>query len=111
MNARSDGRPGRGRGRKSSGKQPAYARALRLRHIKPGPWACLLFLEGSIAVAVVLALADVVSFWAVLVLPVAVAIAVKLNDVVAGALPAEAAAGPAERRTSARESAPANDEA
>lgn len=77
-------------------KRPIYARVLRLKHIRPGPWWCFLFLEGSIAVAGVLVLADRVNVWALVVMPVGVAIAVKLNDVIAGALPPAAGAPPRE---------------
>ncbi len=78
--------------------RPFYARVLRLRHIRPGVVACFVFLEGSFAVAAVLALAGLVSVWAILIVPVVVAIAVKLNDVVAGALwpsPAPVGSSPA----------------
>lgn len=69
-----------GRGR------PLYARALRLRHINPGGVLCFLYLEGTLALAVLLALAEQVSWWALAVLPLTVAAMVKFNDVVAGAL-------------------------
>jgi hypothetical protein len=45
-----------------------------------------MFLEGVIAVAVLLALADVASIWSLLVLPVVVAVVVKAHDVLVGAL-------------------------
>ena len=67
-------------------RRPLYARLLRLRHIHPGASACFFFLEGSIALAGLLVLAGLVSAWALIVLPFAVAAAVKLNDVVAGGL-------------------------
>lgn len=91
-------RDGRGSRAGDSGadKPPLYARLLRLKHIRPGPWWCFLFFEGSLAVAGVLVLAGWVSPWGLLVLPVGVAIAVKLNDVVTGALPP---AGAKARRT------------
>ena len=63
-----------------------YARLLRLRHIRLGPLASFVLFEGSILVAVLLALAELVEGWGVLVSPVAVASMVKLNDVVAGVL-------------------------
>lgn len=65
---------------------PMYARWLRLRHLRPGSVACFFFLEGAIALAGLLILADKVSAWALLVLPLIVALVVKLNDVVAGAM-------------------------
>ncbi len=66
-------------------KQPVYSRILALHHIRPGSVACFMFLEGSLAVAGLLVLAGF-NIWALLVLPIAVAMAVKLNDVVAGAM-------------------------
>ncbi len=66
--------------------RPLYHRALRLRHVRPGPLATFLLFEGSVMAAIVLALADIVTGWGVLVIPVAVAVMVKLNDVVAAAL-------------------------
>lgn len=59
---------------------------LRLRHLQPGSVACFLFLEGSIVLAAILAFAELVSWWAVIVVPLTVAAMVKLNDYVAGKL-------------------------
>jgi hypothetical protein len=42
--------------------------------------------EGSIALALLMALTELVSWWVVLVLPLAVAGMVKLNDLIAGTL-------------------------
>jgi hypothetical protein len=70
-------RPGR--------RAPLYARVLRLRRLRPGPVLCFVFLEGSVAFAVLLALAGLASWWTVLALPVAVAVMVKVNDLVAAA--------------------------
>ncbi len=77
--------------------QPLYARMLRLRHLSPSGFLCFVFLEGAVALGILLALAELVSWWGVLVLPVTVAAMVKLNDVVAGALtrPAGSAAASA----------------
>jgi hypothetical protein len=74
--------------------QPLYARMLRLRYLSPSGFLCFVFLEGAVALGFLLALAELVSWWGVLVLPITVAAMVKLNDVVAGALsrPAVAAA-------------------
>lgn len=69
-------------------RRPMYARVLRLRQLHPSGLLCFLLFEGMIALAVLLALAELVSWWGVLVLPVAVAAMVKLNDVIAGALAA-----------------------
>ena len=64
--------------------RPLYARALFLRNINPGPIMCFLFFEGSFALGAAFALAGLVHWWALLVLPATVAVMVKLNDVVAG---------------------------
>jgi hypothetical protein len=58
------------------------------------------FFEGAIALATLLALAELVNWWAVLVLPTAVAAMVKINDVIAGFGVRSAAV-----RTAAREAA------
>jgi hypothetical protein len=62
-----------------------YARALRLRHVRPGGLMSFLLFECVIALAVLLALAELVSWWAVALLPAAVAAMVKINDLVSGA--------------------------
>jgi len=67
-------------------RRPLYARMLRLRHLKLRPALAFLFLEGSIATGVLLALADIVNGWGIVAVPVAVAAMVKLNDVLAGIL-------------------------
>lgn len=66
-------------------RPPLYARVLRLRHIRPSAALCFVFFEGSIALGVLLALTEIVSWWVVAILPLLVAAMVKLNDVVAGA--------------------------
>jgi hypothetical protein len=66
--------------------RPLYARVLRLRHLKPSSTLCFVFLEGSIALGIVLALAELVDPWGVIVLPLSVAAMVKINDTVAGAV-------------------------
>ena len=84
--------------RAESLQQPFYARALRLRHLAPSGLLCFVFLEGAVALGVLLALAELVSWWGVLALPVTVALMVKFNDLVAGALsraPAQAMAAAA----------------
>jgi len=74
--------------------QPLYARMLGLRHVTPSGFLCFVFLEGAVALGFLLALAELVSWWGVLVLPITVAVMVKLNDVVAGALTKPLPAGP-----------------
>jgi hypothetical protein len=71
--------------------QPLYARMLRLRHLAPSGLLCFVFFEGAVALGVLLALAELVSWWGVLVLPATVAGMVKLNDVIAGMLARQAA--------------------
>lgn len=67
-------------------KLPLYWRLLRLRHVHPNGWQRALLADLPIAVAVVLVLADVASAWTLLALPVAVALAVKANDLLVGLL-------------------------
>ncbi len=66
--------------------QPLYARMLGLQYMAPSGFLCFVFLEGALALGFLLALAELVSWWGVLVLPLSVAVMVKLNDVVAGIL-------------------------
>lgn len=65
---------------------PLYARVLRLRHLRPNGLTCLLFFEGSLVVGGLLALAELIPWWGMFVLAVAVAVMVKVNDVVAAAV-------------------------
>ncbi|MEO3779033.1 hypothetical protein ABGB16_19725 [Micromonospora sp. B11E3] len=78
--------------------RPLYARALGLRFVNPGGVLCFLFFEGSVALAVLLALAELVTWWAVLILPAAVAAMVKLNDMVAEVVVRAAALVPEQER-------------
>jgi hypothetical protein len=63
---------------------PLYARVLRLRRIRVGGLASFLFVECAIAAGILLALAELVSWWAVPLLPLLVAAVVKVNDMVGG---------------------------
>jgi len=63
---------------------PLYHRLLRLRHYRPRPIMTAVLFEGSIVVAVLLSLAEILDWWSVLAVPVAVAVLVKFNDVVLG---------------------------
>lgn len=67
--------------------RPFYLAVLDLRHVQPNAWQRALLAEGSIAVAVFLALAGVASPWVILALPLTVAVVVKAHDVVTGLLP------------------------
>jgi hypothetical protein len=67
--------------------QPLYWRFLRLHHVRPNGWQRALLVEGVLAVAVTLVLADVASAWTLLALPVASAVVVKAHDLLAGLLP------------------------
>ena len=78
--------------------RPLYARVLGLRFINPGGVLCFVFFEGTIALAALLFLAELVSWWAVVVLPAAVAVMVKLNDLVAASVVRSAAAVPEQER-------------
>ncbi|GAA1718512.1 hypothetical protein GCM10009765_78670 [Fodinicola feengrottensis] len=71
--------------RKKNDRRTVYGRVLRLKTIDPGPVISFVFFEIAITVAIVLALLGFVSWWGVLVLPVAVAAMVKVNDIIAGA--------------------------
>jgi len=76
----------RSRQQQAEPKPPWYARVLRLHNLQPSNVACFIFLEGSIAQATLLAFAELVSWWAVIVVPLTVAAMVKLNDYAAGKL-------------------------
>ena len=67
-------------------RQPLHARLLRLRHLRMRAWQRAVLLDGSFVLAALLVLADLVSAWALLVLPAVVAAVVKAHDVVAGLL-------------------------
>jgi hypothetical protein len=69
--------------------RPFYARMLRLRQLRPGGFLCFLFFEGMIAFSVLLTLAELVNWVAVLILPTSVAVMVKVNDVVLGLVPGQ----------------------
>ncbi|WP_233512420.1 hypothetical protein [Micromonospora deserti] len=78
--------------------RPLYARVLGLRFVNPGGVLCFVFFEGAIALAALLALAELVTWWAVLILPATVAVMVKLNDVVAAMVVRSAALVPEQER-------------
>jgi len=61
-----------------------YVRALRLHHVRPSAALRLLYLEGAVAVAGLAALAELASWWGILVLPAVVAALVKAEDVATG---------------------------
>ena len=67
-------------------RRPLYPRLLRLRWLRLTAWQRALLGEGSVAIAALLVLADLVSAWGLLVLPVVLAALVKAHDVVAGLL-------------------------
>jgi hypothetical protein len=87
-------------GREHPDIRPLYARVLRLRQVNPGGLLCFAFFEGSVALGILMALAELAPWWAVVALPLTVACLVKFNDVVAAALarPAGAVRGPAPPR-------------
>ncbi|WP_027658441.1 hypothetical protein [Salinispora pacifica] len=78
--------------------RPLYARLLGLRFVNPGGVLCFVFFEGAVALAALLALAELVSWWSVLVLPTMVAVMVKINDVVAARVVRSAALVPDQER-------------
>jgi hypothetical protein len=69
----------------SAARPPLYFRLLRIRHLRVRPWLVFVLFEGSIALGVLLTLAEITSSWAIVAVPVAVAAMVKVNDVVSGA--------------------------
>ena len=60
--------------RRGEAHPPLYARLLRLRNVAPSGLLCFIFLEGTVALGALLALAELVSWWGVLVLPLTVAV-------------------------------------
>jgi hypothetical protein len=67
-------------------QRPMYAKVLGLQYLRLTNLLCFAFFEGAIALAALLALAELAQWWVVLVLPVSVAAMVKLNDIIAGAV-------------------------
>jgi hypothetical protein len=65
------------------GGRPLYARVLRLRRLDPGGLVCFLYFEGAVALGILTALAELVPWWGVPILPLTVAIMVKVNDMIA----------------------------
>lgn len=65
---------------------PIYPKILRLKHLHPSAWQRAALVEGSITVGAVAALADQVTAWTPVILPVAVAAVVKFHDVLTGIL-------------------------
>lgn len=91
-------------------RRPIYARVLGLQYVNPSSLLCFVYFEGTIALAILLTLAEQTSPWAVAVLPIAVAVMVKTNDVIAGALirsGGEAAQTPRQRSGAPAAAAPA----
>jgi len=64
--------------------QPFYARLLRLHSIRPRGVLCALFFEGAFLVGGLVALAELASWWSLLVLPLTVAALVKTDDLITG---------------------------
>ncbi len=79
MTTRATARPARA-------QRPFTVRLLRLRHLQPRPWQRALVADGTVVLTLLLVLADLVSAWALVVLPLAVALVVKAHDVVGGQL-------------------------
>ena len=73
-----------------------YVRLLRLRRLRPQPWQRVVLVEGSIAAAAVLVLADVASLWTLVVLPLVVSVVVKADDAFLGLLASTARCSPAQ---------------
>lgn len=77
-------RSARAKNRAADRSRPLYARVLKLQHINPGGFVCFLLAEGVVALATLMALAELVNWWAVPLLPLVVAGFVKINDIIAG---------------------------
>lgn len=71
--------------KKNARRRTIYGRVLMLKTLSPGPVISFVFFEIAVTVAIVLALLGWVSWWGVLVLPLAVAAMVKVNDIIATA--------------------------
>lgn len=66
---------------------PFYPRLLRLRHVHPNGWQRALLVEGMLVLGVLVALADLATAWAPVILVVATAVVVKFHDLLTGLLP------------------------
>jgi hypothetical protein len=73
-------------------RQSWYARLLRLRHTNLNGYLGLVLFEGTVAIAALLACAEAMTPWGVVVVPMAVAVMVKYHDVILGVLARPAAA-------------------
>ena len=76
--------PVRVRSVKGPEKRPLYLRLLQLKHLQPNAWQRALLGEGMILLGLLLAMADLASAWAIMVLPIAVGGLVKSHDVLTG---------------------------
>ncbi len=68
-------------------KTPLYPRLLRLKHVHPNGWQRAALVEGMAVAGGLVALADLATAWAPVVLPFCAAVVVKVHDVLAGLLP------------------------
>jgi hypothetical protein len=67
-------------------KPPLYPTLLRLKHVHPNSWQRAVLGEGMALLGALLAMADLASAWAIVVLPLAMAVVVKGHDLMAGML-------------------------
>ena len=67
-------------------KAPLYPTLLRLRSVHPNAWQRALLGEGMALLGAILVMADLASGWAILVLPLAMAVVVKAHDLLSGLL-------------------------
>ncbi len=70
-------------------KAPLYPRLLQLKNVHPNAWQRAFLGEGMAVLGALLVMADLASGWAILVLPLAMALVVKSHDVMAGLLTEE----------------------
>jgi len=66
---------------------PLYWRVLRLSAVRPNGWQRAVLVEGVVAIAVILTLADAASAWTLVVLPLVAAAVVKAHDYLVRVLP------------------------
>lgn len=78
--------PGSGAGRPGPAARPLYFRLLGVRYLAPTGWQRALLAEGSVVLALLIALADLASAWVLLALPLTVATVVVYHDLLEGLL-------------------------
>lgn len=70
----------------TSEKAPLYPKLLGLKHVHPNAWQRAMLGEGMAILGALLVMADLATAWAIVVLPLAMAVVVKSHDLLAGVL-------------------------